>query len=209
RRREWRPAVRPIAELRELTLTGEPDYAAFEWVAESSQLSTLRVLTVRGLFGESLAQLVVSPHLARLRALRLPSNNLGNEGLHALAQSSTLTALEELDYSAMARHERYIHDPMIRAAGMGGADGVARPGPRAFAEPIGQRREPGRSAGLAPLAARWRAEGALPPGHSAGRAGDSRVRRRPVRAPPGDAGPRRQRPEGPRRGVHRDRPLPS
>jgi Ran GTPase-activating protein (RanGAP) involved in mRNA processing and transport len=62
---------------------------------------------------------VSSPHLAGLRTLRLPSNNLGNEGLHALAQSATLMALEELDYSSLARHERYIHDPVIRAAAMG------------------------------------------------------------------------------------------
>jgi uncharacterized protein (TIGR02996 family) len=119
RRKEAKKAVRPIAELRELTLTGTPDYEAFEWVAESPQLSTLRVLTARGLWGASLERLVASPHLAGLRALRLPSNNLGNAGLRALAQSATLTALEELDYSSLARHERYIRDPVIRAAGMG------------------------------------------------------------------------------------------
>jgi Ran GTPase-activating protein (RanGAP) involved in mRNA processing and transport len=118
-RREGRQTVKPIAELRELTLTGEPDYEAFEWVAESPQLSTLRVLTVGGLWGDSLARLVASPHLAGLRALRLPSNNLGNPGLHALAESATLKALEELDFSSLSRHERYIHDPVIRAAGMG------------------------------------------------------------------------------------------
>jgi uncharacterized protein (TIGR02996 family) len=118
RRREGGRVVKPIAELRELTLTGNPDYEAFDWMAESPQLSTLRRLTVHSLWGESLARLAASPHLAGLRALRLPSNNLGNYGLHALAQSGTLTALEELDYSAMARHERYIHDPVIRTAGM-------------------------------------------------------------------------------------------
>src|SRR5262249_35307867 len=111
--------VRPIAELRELTLKGAPDYEAFEWVAESPQLSSLRVLTVRGLFGDSLAQLVASPHLARLRALRLPSNNLANEGLHALAQSSTLTALEDTGYPAGAPPERHPPGPVIRPPGLG------------------------------------------------------------------------------------------
>jgi hypothetical protein len=118
RRREGSQAARTIAELRELTLTGTPDYGAFEWVAESPQLSTLRVLTARGLFYDSLDRLLASPHLGGLKALRLPSNNLGNPGLRALAQSATLTALEELDFSSQARHERYIYDPVIRAAGM-------------------------------------------------------------------------------------------
>jgi uncharacterized protein (TIGR02996 family) len=119
RRREGERTVKPIAELRELTLTGNPDYGAFAWVADSPQLSTLRVLTARGMWGGSLARLVASPHLANLKSLRLPSNNLGNPGLHALAQSASLTALEELDFSSLARHERYIRDPVIRAAGMG------------------------------------------------------------------------------------------
>ncbi len=119
RRREGRRSVKPIAELRELTLTGNPDYEAFEWVAESPQLSTLRRLTARDLWGESLEQLVASPHLANLKSLRLPSNNLGNEGLFALTRSATLSALEELDFSSQSRHERYIHDPVIRATGMG------------------------------------------------------------------------------------------
>jgi uncharacterized protein (TIGR02996 family) len=118
RRREGQRSVKPIAELRELTLTGTPDYEAFAWVAGSPQLATLRVLTARALFYDSLARLVASPHLANLRSLRLPSNNLGNPGLQALARSTTLTALEELDFSSEARHERYIHDPVIRAAGM-------------------------------------------------------------------------------------------
>ncbi|QJW99229.1 TIGR02996 domain-containing protein [Frigoriglobus tundricola] len=118
RRREGRQTVDPIAELRELTLTGNPDYDAFDWVAESPQLSTLRTLTVRSLWGDSLARLVASPHLTNLKSLRLPSNNLGNPGLRAISQAATLTALEELDFSSLARHERYIHDPVIRAAGM-------------------------------------------------------------------------------------------
>jgi uncharacterized protein (TIGR02996 family) len=119
RRSEGSRAVKPIAELRELTLTGNPDYEAFEWVAESPQLSTLRRLTVGGLFQDSLERLVASPHLANLKSLRVPENNLGNRGLFALTQSATLSALEELDFSSMTRHERYIRDPVLRAAGLG------------------------------------------------------------------------------------------
>jgi uncharacterized protein (TIGR02996 family) len=129
RRREGRKTILPIAELRELTLTGYPDYEAFAWVAESPQLSTLRRLTAGGLWGESLEQLVASPHLANLKSLRLPTNNLGNEGIFALTRSASLSALEELDFSSQSRHERYIHDPVIRAAGMGalmGCSGLAR-----------------------------------------------------------------------------------
>jgi uncharacterized protein (TIGR02996 family) len=114
RRREGKEAVKPVAELRELRLTGRPDYEAFAWVAGSPQLATLRVLTARGLWGDSLGRLLKSPHLAKLRVLRVPSNDLGNYGLRALAASATLTALEELDFSSMARHERY--DSSFRAA---------------------------------------------------------------------------------------------
>jgi uncharacterized protein (TIGR02996 family) len=118
RRRDGEGPGKPVAELRELTFTGRPDYETFRWVAESPQLATLRILTIRGLWGDALAWLVASPHLAGLRALRLPSNNLGNYGLRALAKSTTLTALEELNYSSVSRHERYIHDPVLRAATM-------------------------------------------------------------------------------------------
>ncbi|AWM38925.1 TIGR02996 domain-containing protein [Gemmata obscuriglobus] len=119
RRREGGRTVNPIAELRELTLTGNPDYDAFEWVAGSPQLATLRGLTARSLWGASLGVLAGSPHLANLKSLCLPSNNLGNEGIFGLAKAVTLSALEELDFSSQSRHERYIHDPVIRAAGMG------------------------------------------------------------------------------------------
>jgi uncharacterized protein (TIGR02996 family) len=118
RRREGRQAVQPVAELRELTLTGNPDYEAFEWLAESPQLSTLRRLTAGNLWDGSFEQLVASPHLANLKSLRVPANNLANRGLFALTRSASLSALEELDFSSQSRHERYIHDPVIRAAGM-------------------------------------------------------------------------------------------
>lgn len=117
RRREGRTTLKPIAELRELTLTGMPDYEAFEWVAQSPQLSTLRSLTARGLWGDSLDRLLASPHLGRLKALRIPSNNLGSRGLRALSHAVALTGLEELDFSSQARHERY-HDAIIRAEGV-------------------------------------------------------------------------------------------
>ncbi len=90
----------PIAELRELSLTGRP-YREDEvaWLADSPQLSTLRVLTVRGLWVEGLSRLTASPHLSGLKALRLPSNNLGNAGLGVLTQAGSLKSLEELDLS--------------------------------------------------------------------------------------------------------------
>jgi uncharacterized protein (TIGR02996 family) len=121
-RTNWRgrpPDSAPIAELRELSLTGMPsgeDEVAL--LADSPQLATLRMLTARGLWADALSVLVASPHLAGLKVLRFPSNNLGNAGLRALTQSATLTALEELDLSALGRHERYNYDPIIRAAGM-------------------------------------------------------------------------------------------
>jgi hypothetical protein len=98
-------------------------------LADSPQLATLRVLTACGLWPSALGALVSSPHLAGLKALRLPSNNLGNAGLRVLIRAASLKALEELDLSALGRHERYTHDPIIRAAGMGalmGWPGLAR-----------------------------------------------------------------------------------
>ena len=120
RRSEAKGKVKPIAELRELSLTGmlggEEEIA---WLAESPQLATLRCLTVRGIWTDTLGILVASPHLAALRTLRLPSNNLGNLGTRALTQAASLKSLEELDLSALGQHERYNYDPVIRAAGMG------------------------------------------------------------------------------------------
>jgi uncharacterized protein (TIGR02996 family) len=126
RRKEAKKAAHPIAELRELSLTGVPDGGEeVARLADSPQLATLRVLTARGLWAEVLTRLVASPHLGGLKALRFPSNNLGNAGLRALTRAATLTALEELDLSALGRHERYNYDPIIRAAGMGSLMGWA------------------------------------------------------------------------------------
>ena len=113
RRREVRQADKPIAELRELTLTGNPEYEAFDWVAESPQLATLRVLTAGGVFSD-LEALLASPHLANLRSLRLPANGLQDRGFVAVAEAATLTALEELDLSAAGRYERYDPDAVLR-----------------------------------------------------------------------------------------------
>jgi uncharacterized protein (TIGR02996 family) len=119
RRNEAGQAGPPIAELRELSLTGRPSGEdEIAWLADSPQLSTLRSLTGRGLWADGLARLVASPHLARLRTLRLPSNNLGNPGILALVEAASLTALEELELSGRGVSENYNEDPIIRSPGM-------------------------------------------------------------------------------------------
>ena len=119
RRKESKKAVPPIAELRELSLTGRLDGEnEMAWLAASPQLATLRCLTARGLWTDTVRTLVASPHLAGLRTLRLPSNNLGNAGIRALVKAASLKSLEELDLTALGEHERYNHDPIIRSAGM-------------------------------------------------------------------------------------------
>jgi uncharacterized protein (TIGR02996 family) len=119
RKREAGQAGAPIAELRELSLTGRPDSEdEIDWLADSPQLSTLRRLTARGLWAEGLGLLVASPHLAGLKALRLPFNNLANAGILALTRAASLTALEELDLSGRGVSERYNDDPIVRLPGM-------------------------------------------------------------------------------------------
>src|SRR4051794_12655583 len=109
----------PIAELRELSLTGRPGgEGEVGWLADSPQLSTLRSLTARGLWADALGRLVASPHLTGLKALRLPSNNLGNAGIHALIRAASLTALEELELSGRGGSQRYHDDPIVRSPGM-------------------------------------------------------------------------------------------
>jgi len=118
RRREAVQGGDPIAELRELSLTGRPTREEeVGWLADSPQFSTLRVLTARGLWVEGLRRLTASPHLGGLRALRLPSNNLGNTGIRVLTRAASLTSLEELTLSGQL-YERYGEDPSIQAAGM-------------------------------------------------------------------------------------------
>jgi hypothetical protein len=119
RRGEKGQAGTPIAELRELSLTGRPSGRhEIARLADSPQLSTLRRLTARGLWAEGLGRLVASPHLARLKALRLPANNLGNEGILAMIRAAALTVLEELDLSGRGVSERYNDDPTVSRPGM-------------------------------------------------------------------------------------------
>jgi uncharacterized protein (TIGR02996 family) len=119
RKREGAPDSTPVAELRELSLTGKPrSETEIAWLADSPQLSTLRCLTAHGLWAEGLGRLVASPHLARLRALHLPANNLGNAGILALIRAVALTGLEELDLSGRGVAQRYHDDPIVRSPGM-------------------------------------------------------------------------------------------
>jgi uncharacterized protein (TIGR02996 family) len=119
RQREAVQTGTPIAELRELSLTGRPGATnEIAWLANSPQLSTLRSLTARGLWPEGLRRLFTSPHLAGLKVLRLPSNNLGNAGIRALNRAASLTGLEELDLSGQGVAERYQDDPIVRSPGM-------------------------------------------------------------------------------------------
>lgn len=119
RRREAREAGEPIAELRELNLTGRAaSVDEIRWLAASPQLATLRVLTARGLWADGFVSLMASPHLANLRTFRLPNNDLGNTGITALIRAASLTGLEELDLSGRGVSERYNDDPIIRSPGM-------------------------------------------------------------------------------------------
>jgi uncharacterized protein (TIGR02996 family) len=119
RKGEARKSSKPIAELRELSLTGRPDNEnEVAWLAGSPQLSTLRSLTVRGLWPDALRRLLASPHLGGLKALRLPSNNIGNAGINALTSTASLTSLEELDLSGRGVSQRYNDDPIVRSPGM-------------------------------------------------------------------------------------------
>src|SRR5262249_30948191 len=88
------------------------------WLADSPQLATLRCLTARGLWADGWVRLTTSPHLASLKSLRLPSNNLGNAGILALTRAASLTALEEIDLSGRGRAEIYREDPVVRSAGV-------------------------------------------------------------------------------------------
>src|SRR5262249_13794237 len=118
RRRESKKAVAPIAELRELHLTGRADSEdEVRWLADSPQLSTLSTLTAGGLWVAALGHLTASPHLSALKALRLPSNNLGNAGIYALTRAAALGALEELTLHGRM-YERYGEDPTVHTAGM-------------------------------------------------------------------------------------------
>jgi uncharacterized protein (TIGR02996 family) len=118
----------PIAELRELTLTGRPWDREIGRLANSPQLSTVRALNLLGLSADDLSRLAASPHLAGLRVLRLHSNGLGNTGVRALTGAAALRGLEVLDLSGPGYYESYYDDPIITADGMealAGWDGLA------------------------------------------------------------------------------------
>jgi uncharacterized protein (TIGR02996 family) len=119
RKREKTRKDPKIAELRELSLTGRSySEEEIEWLADSPQLGTLNSLTARGLWPEGLEALVASPHLVELNTLRLPANNLGNEGIMALTRAASMRALEVLDLSGRGVAERYTTDPIIQVPGM-------------------------------------------------------------------------------------------
>jgi uncharacterized protein (TIGR02996 family) len=121
RKRESRKAAPPIAELRELRLTGhinEPDEVAI--LANSPQLATLWSLTVRGLWGEAVPSFFASPHLGNLRTLRLPTNSytLNNDDLLTLIGTESLTSLQELDLSGWGYWARYSNRRRVESAGI-------------------------------------------------------------------------------------------
>ncbi len=118
----------PIAELRELTLTGRPWDREIGRLAKSPQLVTVRALNLLGLSADDLGRLAASPHLSGLRVLRLQSNGLGNTGVRALTGAPALRGLEVLDLSGPGYYESYYDDPIITADGMealAGWDGLA------------------------------------------------------------------------------------
>jgi uncharacterized protein (TIGR02996 family) len=118
RRREPTTVDVPIAELRELTLTGRPFEEEIDRLADSPQLSTVRTLTLLGLGADDLDRMFNSPHLSGLRSLRLVSNGLGSAGVRALTGFATLKSLEELDLSGPGYYAEYYDDPILNAAGM-------------------------------------------------------------------------------------------
>lgn len=120
RRRESAEKAPPIAELRELTLTGpRPMYEGeVARLADSPQLATLRVLKACGLDAEELGQLTDSPHLGNLRSLCLTSNGVGTAGVLSLTRAATLTSLEALDLTGPGYYESYYDNPLIDLAGM-------------------------------------------------------------------------------------------
>lgn len=120
RRRESTENAPPIAELRELTLTGpRPMYGgAVKKFANSPQLATLRVLKASGLDAKELGRLAESPHLKNLRTLCLTSNGVGTAGVLNLTKAATLTDLETLDLTGPGYYESYYDNPLIDLAGM-------------------------------------------------------------------------------------------
>jgi hypothetical protein len=97
-RRGARPKLDAIKGLRSLVVSGTLlDNKDLAWLAKSPVLSTVEELTLdhSNLDDDALGILLDSPHLGKLRRLRLPFHQLGNAGLERLAEAS-LPQLVEL-----------------------------------------------------------------------------------------------------------------
>ncbi|MEO8701598.1 MAG: hypothetical protein ABI867_16250 [Kofleriaceae bacterium] len=97
-RRNARPKLAAIEGLRSLVVSGTLlQNADLTWLAKSPVLSTVEELTLEHseLDDEALGILLDSPHLGKLRRLRLPFHQLGNAGIERLTEAS-LPRLVEL-----------------------------------------------------------------------------------------------------------------
>lgn len=102
-----RPELPAFEGLRELTMIGpllHPDDA--RWLADSPLLSTIDTLNlVETQIGpEAFSLLLASPYFGRLRRLRMPWHDLGNDGIDRLVDC-TVPALVELDLSVATLDE--------------------------------------------------------------------------------------------------------
>ena len=118
RRRESAEDFPQIAELRELTLASRPFGSAAKRLANSPQLSTLRVVKTLGLEINDLGQLASSPHLRNLQTLCLASNGVGTAGVVTLTEAANFSKLKSLDLTGPGYYEAYYDDPLIDLAGM-------------------------------------------------------------------------------------------
>jgi uncharacterized protein (TIGR02996 family) len=114
-RRGARPKLGAIEGLRSLVVSGTLlQNADLTWLAKSPMLSTVEELTLENsrLDDEALGILLDSPHLGKLRRLRLPFHQLSNEGLERLTEAS-LPRLVELGLAVET----------MDSVGSGGRDG--------------------------------------------------------------------------------------
>lgn len=113
--------LKPIRGLRELSILDsyatENDANRLAMLPLLAGLHTLNILQCN-LESDGFAWLVGSPHLANLRALRVPFNAIGNVGIEALWQAESLTSLAELDLAATDSYNRYNEDPVIDTIGV-------------------------------------------------------------------------------------------
>jgi uncharacterized protein (TIGR02996 family) len=138
RRDEPGEASAPIPGLRELSVTAQlVDRRDVGRLAALPLLSTLRALNICycNLGGEGFHELLASPHLGNLAALRVPGNAIGNRAVSALFDAASLTSLTELDLSETGSYGRtrgrgrYYEDPVIEATDLeelAGWPGTAR-----------------------------------------------------------------------------------